>query len=92
MSPNADWAFQAAPALQGHDLVIIPSSQTLVFEHSYTFWVSPRAAGLGAAAGGVARMLLNKRGPLHTEESGPAEYQTRRSQRAGHARRLASPQ
>ena len=26
--------------LQGHDLVVVPSSQTLVFEHTYTFWVS----------------------------------------------------
>ncbi|KAL4450095.1 hypothetical protein ABPG77_010764 [Micractinium sp. CCAP 211/92] len=40
--------------LQGHDLVIVPSSQTLVFEHSYTFWASPGMTGLGQAAGGAA--------------------------------------
>lgn len=26
------------PALEGHDIIIVPSNRTLTFEHTYTFW------------------------------------------------------
>lgn len=46
MQPELATARPPAPVfmslLQGHDLVVVPSSQTLVFEHTYTFWVRPR--------------------------------------------------
>lgn len=37
-APDAD----LGPVFQGHDLVVVASTHTLVFEHSYTFWGNHR--------------------------------------------------
>jgi hypothetical protein len=41
--------------LQGHHLVVVPSTQTLVFEHTYTFWVS---GGRGAEPSGLTGLTM----------------------------------
>ena len=70
--------------LQGHDLVVVPSNRTLVFEHSYTFWGNHRRLRVAAqpdvtltwdhvpARCRRARVLLL--GPLMPEDMHPASF------------------
>ncbi|KAL4452411.1 hypothetical protein ABPG75_008073 [Micractinium tetrahymenae] len=69
---------------EGHDLVIVPSSQTLVFEHTYTFWGNHRKLRVPAQPNVTlgwqhvparchrARTLLL--GPLMPEDLDPASF------------------
>ncbi|PSC72324.1 sugar kinase [Micractinium conductrix] len=75
---------QLGGVFEGHDLVVVPSNRTLVFEHSYTFWGNHRRLRVAAqpdvtltwdhvpARCRRARVLLL--GPLMPEDMHPASF------------------